>query len=190
MKIALAKLISQVFGIGEMVVIYLLLLLNSGLTADEINALWPLTMALELLFPLVLLLYLKLTKKISDWDITNRRQRPVFFSLVVVSYLASLAFVFLLTGSSAYFWVKLCILLIMGLATAITCFWKISVHLSLNTLLVILALWFGGWYFWPLILLLPLVAWSRRVLHKHTLGQILGGILLNCLIIIPLLIWL
>ncbi|MCA9380575.1 hypothetical protein KC675_05340, partial [Candidatus Dojkabacteria bacterium] len=54
-------------------------------------------------------------------------------------------------------------------------FYRISFHTALNTSLVILLNHIEGCIFWPLFLLIPVIAWTRLILKKHTLFQVILG---------------
>lgn len=57
--------------------------------------------------------------------------------------------------------------------------WKISIH-AVGVSGGVFLLWAAsGGRLWPLSLALLLVAWARLQLQAHTLGQVLGGILLG-----------
>lgn len=56
-------------------------------------------------------------------------------------------------------------------------FYRISFHVSISTSLLILVNHFSNWAFWPLFLVVPLIAWSRLYLKKHTLLQVIAGFL-------------
>ncbi len=188
MKNIFAKIISRVFGVWELLIIYLLLIFKTGLTWDQIKILIPLTLILEVALPLGILIFMLVTKRISDWDITDRKQRPKFFLSVFVALALSMTATYWLTGLTVYLWIKLSILAIFAIIILITEFYKISIHITMNMLVVILTNFLVSFYFLPLVLMIPLVAWSRYVLKKHTPGQMLAAILLNSLIIIPLVI--
>lgn len=59
--------------------------------------------------------------------------------------------------------------------TGITAFWKISVHTTTLSALVVLLIIFRGVSYAPLFLLLLPVAWARYTLRRHTGTQLLGG---------------
>lgn len=67
-------------------------------------------------------------------------------------------------------------LLVIGAVVAsITLVWKISLHmLGVGTLTAALLLIFGPQW-WPVSVLVPLVAWARLRLHRHTPYQLVGG---------------
>ena len=71
--------------------------------------------------------------------------------------------------------------LTLFLATLVTSMYKISFHMiGITSLVTVLVLHYGiTWS--PVLLLVPLVAWSRRTLNRHTMWQIVFGALLASL---------
>lgn len=106
---------------------------------------------------------------ISDWDMSNRRQRPrVLWTLLAIEIIS--LFVFQL-------WPLLPILLAMIGFSVITHVWKISGHAmsaALATGSIILRF---GWNYWPVLFIVPLVAWSRVIRKNHTVAQVVAGAL-------------
>lgn len=67
---------------------------------------------------------------------------------------------------------------------AITLRWKISAHTSSAAGVTMLILHVFGLAAAPLVISIPLIAWSRVKLRRHTLGQTIAGALLGCVVII------
>lgn len=57
-------------------------------------------------------------------------------------------------------------------------FYRISFHVALTTSLLILINYFSGWNLVWLFLVIPLIAWSRVRLGKHTILQVIMGFLM------------
>lgn len=73
------------------------------------------------------------------------------------------------------------LIMVMG----ITYFWKISLHSGMTTIFVLMLIYlYGIEKIWPSFFLIPLVFWSRIVLFRHTLAQLLGGIITACLVVL------
>lgn len=71
---------------------------------------------------------------------------------------------------------------ILGLI--ITNFWRISIHSGVATIFIIMIFYlFGFNKTWPIILILPLVFWSRIYLSRHTFWQLISGFLAALLVI-------
>lgn len=117
--------------------------------------------------------------KLSDVDVSKRSERvgPFVFGLISVS-LGWFALV--LTHGPASLIDTVMITAISGLVMmAITLWWKISLHAaSLGTAATILTALYGTLML-PTFVLLILVSWSRVVLRRHTLAQVIAGSLLS-----------
>ncbi|MDM8529452.1 phosphatase PAP2 family protein, partial [Anaerolineales bacterium HSG24] len=73
-------------------------------------------------------------------------------------------------------------LMLTGTMSLITLFWKISFHVAtISTAFVALVI-VVGLKAWPVLLLIPLTAWSRVRLQRHTPHQVLMGCLIGILI--------
>ena len=64
---------------------------------------------------------------------------------------------------------------------AINLWWKISVHTAFVTAAAVLLVILYGWLALLAIVIVPLVAWSRRELGQHSPGQVVAGALLAAL---------
>lgn len=130
---------------------------------------------------LVALVYLKTTGRISDWNISNRKERFTFILLVILFVFLTL--ITLQIANLPYLNYLLFTLLAGGLFfTAITYVTKISAHTSAAMLVYLYFLhWYGAIFAWGFILVV-LVSWSRLYLKKHTMIQVLLGLLLSFLL--------
>ncbi|MEZ4676272.1 MAG: hypothetical protein R2932_18765 [Caldilineaceae bacterium] len=71
----------------------------------------------------------------------------------------------------------------------ITLRWKISLHCAAAAVLAQLALSLLGTVALPLTMGVPLIAWSRVHLRRHTLAQTIAGAGLGVAIVTPALLW-
>ena len=128
--------------------------------------------------PLVWLLFLYVTGRVSDFDMSDRFEREkIFVVIVVIDLLAAAAFSLThaptpLVAMAWGYWASA-----LGIMV-ITRYWKISTHAFgitgpfaiLFVLFKLQALPYG--------VLVPLVCWARLYLRAHTLAQVLGGVVL------------
>lgn len=115
-------------------------------------------------------------KIISDWDMRNRSERPkILWTLVVIEIVGFVVF---------QLWVLFPILLAAVGFTVITHFWKISGHAMSAALATGSIIIRFGWSFWPVLLIVPLVAWSRVVRKNHTIAQVIAGALYSWIILV------
>jgi membrane-associated phospholipid phosphatase len=116
------------------------------------------------------------TGKISDFDITKREQRYGILTATLISFLISLIITYYI-GNEIVFQTLAIIITFLTIVYFITFYWKISLHMGVNVLSVILVNFFYGWKLPWLYLAIPLIFWSRYTLKKHTpLQLILGAI--------------
>lgn len=124
--------------------------------------------------PFSFFLYSLTTKRISDFDIYDRKQRYPIYAVSLLGMLASLIVVHLwgseeLTKEFLQLFVLAVILVGLNFKT------KVSLHVALVAtfaLVLVNDYGLGMWVFG----LIPLMAWSRVALHRHTLLEvILGG---------------
>ena len=114
-------------------------------------------------------------KFVSDWDVSNRQERPkLFWPLTVIEIINIVVF-------------KLWFLIPMIVAFAgfslITHFWKISGHAFASALATGILVSRFGWQWWPILLIVPLVAWSRVMRKNHTITQVIIGALYAWLLV-------
>lgn len=132
--------------------------------------------------PFLVLVYEKQTGKISDWLVTKREQRRDFQIAWVLGALALLFFLWVQEVPQILLTVALNLFLVSLLVTVINFSWKISVHMIGTAVFVVTCILVFGVNWWWLVLLLPIVAWSRLHLRHHTLNQVLAGTLLGIVV--------
>jgi membrane-associated phospholipid phosphatase len=81
--------------------------------------------------------------------------------------------------------------LVAGLASVVSfafinLWWKISVHASITSALVVVLHLLYGWWAIPSLILVPVMGWSRIKLAQHTLGQVAAGSALSAVIVIAM----
>lgn len=134
---------------------------------------------LYLLSPILPYLILKKMGKVTDYEFTDRRERPPYFTTITILF--GLIFFFVLTLSvETLTRVTMNLFLVSSVVTMITFYWKISGHMTYSTILFATLL-----YLFPqtpalmfLFILTPFIAWSRIALNKHTLTQVTLGTLI------------
>jgi membrane-associated phospholipid phosphatase len=172
-----ALIISRIF---EPLVLFCFLLcfilLRAGITGLE--WIWYLSIILGVIIipPIVLLLRAIHEKQISNWDISNRKERVralFIFLLFLLCGVIGISFV----GNALVTNFFLLIAIMYILFFLITLWFKISGHMSTATFVFgTLIYWFGG-YTWFFVLAIPFLAWSRVFLKRHTTLQVITGTL-------------
>lgn len=146
-------------------------------------------LVISVLAPICYLLWLHRQGLVSDLDVQRRaeRFRPLSFTLAA------------LTVTAAFFWLSAAPTVMRGLAAAhlaqttlvltITLRWKISMHAAASAACVALLLYVAGPLAAPAVAALPLVAWSRVRLRRHTPAQTIAGAALGGLVMWAVLHW-
>ena len=117
--------------------------------------------------------------KLTDADVSVRSQRFGPFLFGIISALIGLAVLFF-THSPKNLQTLLLITVISGIVMfIITLWWKISIHASsLAAAATLLTALYGRLMLIAFVLLI-VVCWSRVILRRHTLGQVIAGSLVS-----------
>ena len=152
--------------------------------APNPRGIWPwiaLTLPLISSLPLAYVLWLMRKGELTDIHMPSRRSRMKPLSLMVVwggtcilllrSWGAPRVLIVILLTALAY----------MILLSTITLFWKISFHSTAISAAASVGLATSGFTSWSITiaLLIPVVAWARAYLRRHTLTQIAVGCLIG-----------
>jgi len=137
------------------------------------------------LIPALYFVHLLTTGEISDWDTTKRQQRFKLYGFTLAVHAVGVVFAavlgkIILAKILFSFWV------LAAAYTAITLFWKISLHTGVfaTAITFAAALWGRNWLY--LGVFLPVIAWSRFRLKKHTPAQVVIGAILGPAILLAL----
>lgn len=178
----LAQLISIV--LSPLTLLPLLLVVAIQQSKVDQNMYWSVLLIIfgvGVLIPIVSLLVLKAKGLVSDWGISVRSERHRMSIVAVLSLVMVWALLWLIGADELADFMA--ILLGGGIVfSLITLLWKISAHSSAVTLVGLYLMYWHGITWWLSVLLIVLVGWSRIVLKKHTLAQVVGGALLSVII--------
>lgn len=172
----LASIISRIFD--PFIVFFFLMIMASvegGASGKELLFTLFVIVVGILVPPASLLLWAVRTKKVTNWDVSNRKQRIWVFLIFFLFLFADAFIINLLHNEGLSHFFTFVILSFIG-TFAITLFWKISGHLSTLASGISMMLHWYGWAWWPILFFLPVLAWSRVVLKRHTVAQTIGGI--------------
>jgi len=156
----IATLISRIFDpFVSLVAVFVLLFWNSKMMIPAFF--------LMVLLPLGLFFFAWKTKIISNWDVTDRRERPkILWMLFGIIFLSTI----LLRAT-----VVIPILVALFGFAVISHFWKISGHTMAAALATGEIVHRLGWHWWPVLLIVPLLGWARVLRKDHTLAQVVMG---------------
>ena len=174
-----AKAISYIFD-GSYISIPAYLIINIFMlkTAKEVAVWTSLCVLFGSIMPFLFVVFLYKKKIIADLHVPRREDRLKPLLVSNISYLLGY-FVFFIFKAPVYlkalFFTSF---LTTVLLTIITSFWKISFHTSWITFTSITYYVFFGKWMLLLFLFVPLVAWARVKIERHTVGQVITGSLL------------
>jgi len=140
---------------------------------------WLITVSPFLIF--IPLIFFAISYKlgwISDIDLTERKERPAFLVVFVASLLILSVTLYVIRVPQKFFVYAFSGLIMTTIASIITLYWKISFHTAITSSVITAILVLGGLRFWPFIVLIPVIGWSRVLLGKHSVYQVTGGALL------------
>jgi len=164
------------------------ILVTALATKSESSLFWILVfIALLIIPPTVFVLTLVHRGKISDFhmNIREERAKPLF---AIFTYAALIFLVMYLGGAPRLMLiVTAAALLQILLVFIITLKWKISGHCTSAAGLAFLTIALYGENVIPLTLIVPVIAWSRIRLGRHTISQTLAGSFLGAATVIIIL---
>ena len=114
---------------------------------------------------------------VSDIDLSDRKDRPIYLVVFVLGLAVASAILFWLNVPLKFFVYTFSGLIMSIITTLITLKWKISFHTAITTSVVTAIMILGGLRYTPLLLLIPIIGWARVTLKKHTVNQVIGGFL-------------
>lgn len=182
----LAKIVSWVFDPIIISTLTVILIIYQS-ERDVMRALYwfLIILVVGILPPLLFLVYQKKTGKVTDWFLYQRKERIPIYIATLISLSLALLVIWKMDGPKALLIFSLATLfnsLVLGIATFFN--HKPSVHASAATFLVLVLLVLYGSEWWPLLALIPLVAWSRATLKKHTWPQLSAGVFITIFVVL------
>ncbi len=173
-RIRLARAVSNVFS--PVVIAVLVLWLVGDAVGTLTGWLWlGLYLLVGVGVPTAYVAWLAKTGRVTDFDLRRRDQRLKPFMLSLACMLLVWAVLWLGQAPAAIH-MLVTVGLVQGLALfVVTLAWKISLHTAGVATFAALACVIHGVLAVPLLGLIPLVAWSRVCLRRHTLMQTICG---------------
>jgi membrane-associated phospholipid phosphatase len=179
----LARLVTEI--LQPPAVVTVLLVLSPAAEPGFPGTLWfgVLAAVFVCVVPLAYVLLLVKLGRVPDHHISDRAKRaPVLFA-ALASVIVGLGVLHVVGAPVSVSVMVLSLIAGIVVTAVVSLFWKLSGHASvIATAAVILALMFGPACL-PLLLLVPLVAWSRVVLGAHTVAQVVVGSLFGGVVI-------
>ena len=168
------------FPVGLLIAIF-----NTGLASTQIKILLPLLIFFDVILQIFLFFLILKTGRVSDIDVTKREERyQLFIGFTIILIVPTvLAYYF---GNTLFFVLQLITLISAFCMYLATLKFKISGHMFMNTEAILVINYLFQWTLLWLFLIVPLVAFARFYLKKHSLFQIFAGCFLG--LVIPFLI--
>jgi membrane-associated phospholipid phosphatase len=181
-----AEIISLV--LNPIFLILLLILLGiekSNLSQSEMLIFTVSVLILNGLLPICFIYYFAKKGLILDDVLDNKavlKNRPFLLAGgIIILFLETLT-LDIFNNPEPLFTILLTLLFLIFALFLITLYRKISLHMALASTFSLVILFLFGYSFWPILLTVPAVLWSRLVLKRHTFKQILAALLLAILV--------
>lgn len=152
---------------------------NQGLTLPG----W-LFILIAILPPILYVVQLVRSGAVTDFHLPSRSERFGPFLATLVAGIMGWLIVLWLDSPHPLRLIALINVVQTAMLMLISHCWKISIHATAITGLAVVAIYLVGNVAWPLVLLIPLVGWSRVFLKRHTLEQVIGGTILGFVVVL------
>lgn len=125
--------------------------------------------------PCLYICFLYKKKEINDMHIPEKEDRIKPLFVACISYIICFIILYVLEGPLFLKSIFAVIIVSTVILTIITYFWKICLHTSGITFMVItFCILFGKWML-LMIPLIPIIGWARVRIKKHTVSQVILG---------------
>lgn len=172
---SVAQVISFLFN-PVMLLVFLPLFLVYKTTGDVIISLaWTGYTMIFLLGMTFFVIYGVHKKFFTDMDVSQRTQRPLLFTVGIFMSLIYLWGLYFLNSPKILIIVTVGFILSVLLIALLNTMLKVSFHVAtVSALFFSLAIIYQGYYYLTL-LFIPLVAWARLKINRHTLPETIVG---------------
>ncbi len=158
----------------------------------DLPAIWAIVyLTFAVCLPIGYVIWLVRRGRVTDLDLQLREQRTRPFVVTMAGQVLALSLLLLGGGPHSLALVAGTALIQTLCIFLITLYWKISVHTSTAASITVLV-WSvaGGVAAAPLVVSVPLIAWSRVKLRRHTPAQTIAGVVLGSTVFLMALWWL
>lgn len=154
----------------------IIILIQAGVLPTQDLSWIIVTLLFLSLLPLLYGAFVYKTKRISNADITERKERIIPFFVVTLIYGAYLLATMFFDAPDIFKILAVYYFTPALILSMVTVFWKVSVHTAGVTQLVALLMIIFGSQALILAPLIVLTGWLRIHMKSHTIWQVLGGI--------------
>ncbi|MFZ2489915.1 MAG: hypothetical protein WA208_00385 [Thermoanaerobaculia bacterium] len=115
----------------------------------------------------------------TNVDASNQSERPALFAVGIVALVALLAATLAFQPGSFLIRGTVGVLIILAVCAVATRWLKVSLHSAFGGLAATTLLLVGSPAGWLVLAVLPVLAWSRLALRRHTVPEVLTGFLVG-----------
>ena len=175
--IKVSKYLSEIFNPMNSLIIYFIVFSSANFSIEEsVRQFLPLLLLTIIPISFWIIYHVK-TKKYTDTDVSDRKQRKGFYFFIAASILTYLTFVYLRYERTDFVLIFLLILLIaMQISNY---FIKRSMHTALNLFVAALMVTINPLYGLIWLGITIAVGFSRIVLKRHTRAEVLSGAVIS-----------
>ena len=175
--IKVSKYLSEIFNPMNSLIIYFIVFSSANFSIEEsVRQFLPLLLLTIIPISFWIIYHVK-TKKYTDTDVSDRKQRMGFYFFIAASILTYLTFVYLRYERTDFVLIFLLILLIaMQISNY---FIKSSMHTALNLFVAALMVTINPLYGLIWLGITIAVGFSRIVLKRHTRAEVLSGAVIS-----------
>lgn len=122
--------------------------------------------------------------RFSDLDVSKREQRPLLFLACLVTCLWYIVGLLLLKAPIVLFFLVASVMFSVIVISFINTRIKASIHVAtISAIIMAISILQGGVHIY-ILSLIPLIAWSRVTVKRHTLSETIVGAITGCLLTI------
>ena len=184
MKQLFARFISFIFN--PLLVLILLPFFLVYKTTNNLNsAIFWTVYSLFFIFAIAIFILVGVRNKIfANWDVSVRSQRPLLFSAFLLFGIIYLLGLYILKAPFILFVVILSLISGVILVSTINIKIKVSIHVATISALILGVILGFGASFAFLLIIIPLVGWSRIRIDRHTLSEVIVGWITGSLLLL------
>lgn len=128
-----------------------------------------------LVFPVTYIFYLVASNQVSDFHLRIRKERLKPYIVMITCAIIGTVYLMYSKASDLLIAMSIFSILLVFFMAMITIKWKISGHSATVASISMVVVWMLGASTWYILLTVPLVAWARIRIRRHTILQTIGG---------------
>lgn len=184
MKISIARVISLLFNPFLILIFLPFFLVYKSSSNINTSIFWTSYSFIFLLVIAQIVLYYVRRKVFSDLDVSVRTQRPLLFKILFIAGIIYISGLYILHAPRVLYVMVFSLLFGVLVANAINIKIKASLHVATVSALILGLVLGLGADFTFLLLLIPIVGWSRVKLKRHTVSEtVVGGVVGSLLLL-------